>query len=196
MSDVRIPVNVDTRKAKADLAQLHADKVKARDRVTAAAQRTSRMAVRAFAFVGAGSAVMNFQSAAPSGNVDVFGEALTPLYALAQQAADRALGQSAKAHRAAREETKAAFAYHVGRVGDAAGMRDFYNVVAKIQADVESGRNTIRRDPRFVGPDFKTVAGASVAGHVKVFLENLQASNPFRALMRGFDYVVEGIQAD
>lgn len=194
--DVKIPVNVDVRKAKADLAQLHHDKAKARGRVTAAAQRTSRMAVRAFAFVGAGSAVMNFQSSAPSGNVDVFGEALTPIYALAQQAADRALGQSAKAHRTAREETKAAFAYHVGRTGETAGMRDFYNTVAKIQADVEGGRNIIRQDPRFLGPGLKTIAGASVAGHVKVFLENLQAANPFRALMRGFDYVVDGIKAD
>lgn len=196
MSDVRIPVTVDTRKAQADLAQLHHDKAKAKGRVSAAAQRTSRMAVRAFAFVGAGSAVMNFNSAAPAGNVSVFEEALTPLFALAQQTADRALGGSAKAHRTAREETKAAFAYHVGRTGETAGMRDFYNTAAKIRNDVESGRNVLRRDPRFVGPDFKTVAGASVAGHVKVFLENLEASNAMSILMRGFDYVVEGIKAD
>lgn len=196
MSDVRIPVTVDTRKAQADLAQLHHDKSKAKGRVSAAAQRTSRMAIRAFAFVGAGSAVMNLNSAAPSGNVNAVEESLTPLVALAQQTADQMLGQSAKAQRTAREETKAAFAYHVGRTGETAGMRDFYNTVAKIQSDVESGRNILRRDPRFVGPDFKTAAGASVAGHVKLFLENLQAANPFRTLQRGFDYIVEGIKAD
>lgn len=193
---VNIPVTVDTRKARADLDQLHHDKTKSGRRVTAAAQRTSQMAIRAFAFIGAGSAVMNVQSAAPSGNVGIFEEALTPLTALVQQTADRALGFSAKANRAAREQTKAAFAYHVGRTGETAGMRDFYNTVAKIQADVESGRNIIRRDPRFVGPDFKTVAGASVAGHVKLFLENLHAANAMRILMSGFEYVAEGIKAD
>lgn len=193
---VTIPVNVDTRKAAADLAQLHHDKEKSKRRVTAAAQRTSALAVRAFAFVGAGSATMSFHSAAPSGNVNIFEEAWVPLAAAAQQVADQALGKSAKAHRTAREETKAAFAYHVGRTAETAGMRDFYNTVAKIQADVESGRNLIRRDPRFVGPDFTTVAGVSVAGQVKLFLENLQAANPFCTLMNGFDYVVEGIKAD
>jgi len=192
----RIPVSLDVGKATAKLAQLHQEKKKAKKKVSFSARRSSQMALRAFSFVGAGSIAMSFQSTEPSGNVSIFGEALTPLYALVQQTADRALGQSAAAHRSAREQTKAAFALYVGRTGNMAGMRDFYNTVAKIQSDVESGRNILRRDPRFIGPGFKEVTEASVAGHVKLFLENLHASNAMRILMSGFDYVVEGIKAD
>lgn len=193
---VRIPVDVDTRKAKADLKQLSRDKVRAKKRVTSAARRTSRMAIRAFAFTGVAAAVNKFQNNEPSGNVSIFGEALTPYYAKAQQMADRQLGFSAKARRSAREQTKASFAYTVGKTGELAGMRDFFNTVSRIQRDVESGRNIIRQDPRFIGPDPGTVLKAAVKGNLELLFKNLQSVNAMRLLMQGFDYVVEGIKAD
>ena len=193
---VRIPVDVDTRKAKADIRQLNRDKVRAKKRVSDAARRTSRMAARAFAFSGAASAIGKLQNEAPNGNVSPFEEALVPYLAAAQHVADRELGFSGKAPKSAREQTKAAFAYHVGRTGELTGMRDFFNTVSKIQEDVESGRNIIRRDPRFSGPGFGTIAEVGTVGYIKLFLENANKSNPFRNLLRGFDYVVDGITAE
>lgn len=193
---ITIPVDVDTRKAKADLAQLHEDKKRAKKRITSAARRTSRMATRAFAFSGAASVVGKFQNDEPSGNVDIYEEALVPFTARVQEFTDKKIGLSGKARRSAREQTKAAFAYQVGRTGDMVGMHDFFNTVNKIQSDVESGRNLIRQDPRFVGPDFETVGAVAARGHVKLFLENLAAAKPMNMLMRGFDYLVDGITAE
>ncbi|MCP4794039.1 MAG: hypothetical protein GY882_12030 [Actinomycetia bacterium] len=193
---VNIPVGVDTRKAKSDLAQLNREKARTGKRINAAARRTSRVATRAFAFTGVAATIGKFQSNESSGNVNPVDEALTPLRAAGQQFIDDGLGFSAKARKSAREQTKAAFAYQVGRTGDTAGMRDFYNTASKIQQDVESGRNLIRRDPRFVGPDPMAAGKAAVKGHLKLFFKNLEAANPMRTLMRGFEYVAEGIAAE
>jgi hypothetical protein len=194
--NVDIPVDVDTRKAKADLKQLHRAKGRATKRVSSAARRTSRMATRAFAFTGAASVVGKFQNNEPSGKVDILAEALVPYYAKAQNLIDKELGYSARARRSAREQTKAAFAYRVGRTGETSGMRDFYNTVAKIQSDVESGRNLVRQDPRFIGADPMTAGKAALKGNLALFLKNLEASQPFRLLLKGADYVVDGIEAD
>ena len=193
---VNIPVEVDTRKAKASLRQLNRDKAKAQKRVSSAAKRTSRMALRAFAFAGGTAAVGKFRGEATSGNVSPIEEALTPYIAAAQQVIDDGLGFSAKARQDAREETKAAFRYHVGRTGETAGMQDFYNTVSEIRENVESGRNILRRDPRFLGPSLDAVVEKGAAGAAQVFLENINASNPIIQLNRGIAYVVEGLLAE
>jgi len=197
MSDnVRIPVELDTRTAKAKLKQLHKDKGKTRKRITAAARRTSKMAIRGFAFTGAASVIGKFKNNEPGGNVDIMGEAMTPILAATQQFADDELGFSAAARKSAREQTKAAFAYHVGRTGDMAGATDFYNTVRKMQDDAESGRNIIRQDPRFIGTDLATASKAALSGNVSLFFKNIQ-SNPVIALFtKGVDYFVDGIAAD
>ena len=142
---VRIPVEVETKEARTKLRQLGNDKKRAGKRITSAARRTSRMATRAFAFTGAASVIGKFQNNEPSGNVDVFGEAMAPTWAYATQLADKKLGYSATALKSAREKTKAAFAITVGRNGEMAGATDFYNTVSKMQTDVEAGRNIIRQ---------------------------------------------------
>lgn len=194
--NVRIPVDLDTKEARAKLKQLKRDKERARKRITTAARRTSRVASRAFAFTGAAAVIGKFQNNEPSGNVDIVGEAFTPIRAMAQQVVDEGLGFSAKARTSAREQTKAAFAITVGRTGELAGARDFYDTVERIQKDVESGRNLIRQDPRFLGPDLGTVTKAAIKGNLELFVKNLQTARPMRLLMQGFDYIVEGIKAD
>jgi len=194
--NVRIPVEVDTREARAKLKQLSKDKSKAKKRITSAARRTTRMATRAFAFTGAASVVGKFQSNDPGGNVDIYGEAMAPAMAAIQQMADSKLGYSAKARRSAREQTKAAFALQVGRTGQMGGATDFFNTVSKMQNDVESGRNILRQDHRFIGPTVGDVTEATVNGKLELFAENIVSSNPMALLSRGFDYIVEGITAD
>jgi len=194
--NVRIPVDVDTRKARADLQQLNRDKGTAKKRVSSAARRTARMATRAFAFTGAAAVVSKFQNNSSNGNVSVFDEALTPFYAMAQQYVDKELGYSSKARTSAREQTRAAFAYTVGRTGETAGMTDFFNVASRIRQDVESGRNLIRQDPRFLGPDLETATKAAVRGNFAVFLKNFQAAKGTQVITQGFDYIVAGLKAD
>lgn len=197
MSDnVRIPVEIDTREAKAKLKQLHKDKGRTQKRITSAARRTSRMATRAFAFTGATSVISKFKNNEPGGNVSMYDEAMSPFLAKTQQFTDEQLGWSAKARKSAREQTKAAFAYHVGKTGNMAGATDFYNTVSKIQADVESGRNLIRQDPRFLGPDVSGATGAAITGNIAIFFQNLSASNPITQLIMGADYIIDGINAD
>tara|TARA_R110000824_G_scaffold366507_3_gene555182 strand:+ start:229 stop:822 length:594 start_codon:yes stop_codon:yes gene_type:complete len=197
MSDnIRIPVEVDTSQARAKLKQLHNDKAKSKKRITSAARRTSRMAVRAFAFTGAASAMGKFQINAPSGNVDPIAAALSPALAEVKQYADKKLGYSATARKSAREQTKAAFAITVGRNGDMAGATNFYNTVEKMQTDAEKGRNILRQDPRFIGPDLATVTNAALEGQLKRFGENISSSMPFMALGRGLSYLIEGVAAD
>ena len=194
--DVRIPVEVDTNEARTKLKQLGNDKKRAGKRITSAARRTSRMATRAFAFTGAASVIGKFQNNEPSGNVDVFGEALAPTWAAATQLIDRKLGYSATARKSAREKTKAAFAITVGRTGEMAGATDFYNTVSKMQTEAEGGRNILRQDPRFIGPDLATITDAAVKGNIERLLQNAGTLNPLRYLGKGISYFVEGITAD
>tara|TARA_R110000744_G_scaffold130994_3_gene238980 strand:+ start:1178 stop:1771 length:594 start_codon:yes stop_codon:yes gene_type:complete len=197
MSDnVRIPVELDTKAAKAKLKQLHKDKLKSKKRITAAARRTSRIAIRAFAFTGAASALGKFKNNEPGGNVDMMGEAAVAHLAKVQQFADDKLGFSAKASKSAREQTKAAFAYHVGKTGEMGGATDFYNTVKKMQNDAESGRNIIRQDPRFIGIDAKTASKAVAGGNMKLFFKNIEHALPFRMLDKGIGYFIDGISAD
>jgi len=192
----RIAVDVDTRKARAELASLNKNKRQAQKRISSAGKRASRVAVRAFAFTGAASTFGKFNDNQPSGNTDVFGEAMVPYFAKWQEYQDAELGFSAKARKTAREETKAAFAYTVGQTGQTAGMREFFNAASRIQEDVESGRNLVRQDPRFIGPDASTAAKTAVKGNLKLFFQNVQSISAMRLLQRGFDYVVEGIEAE
>ena len=196
-NNVRIPVEVDTREAQAKLKQLNKDKGKSKKRITSAARRTSRMAMRAFAFTGAASSMGSFQTNAPSGNVDLIGEALTPFMAALQQKADDELGYSAKARSSAREQTKAAFAYHVGRTGDMAGATNFYNTVSKMQTDVESGRNILRQDPRFIGPDLATATKTVLNGNLERFGTTLGAIGGIGgSILDGMQYLIDGVSAD
>lgn len=126
----------------------------------------------------------------------MFGEALAPYAAMTQQHVDEKLGVSGRAQRSARERTKAAFRYHVGRTGETAGMTDFFNAVSRIQNDIESGRNLIRQDPRFIGPDLVGVTKAAIVGNLDLFFKNIQALNPTDMISRGFDYMIEGIMAE
>lgn len=193
-STARIPVDIDTRAARAKLKQLYRDTARAKKRITGAAQRTSRMATRAFAFTGAAAVIGKFQN--NTSNVDVIQESLTPYYAQAQQMLDDGLGYSAKARKSAREQTKAAFALYVGSTGQKAGMRSFYDTVNSMQQDVESGRNLLRNDARFVGADPVGATKAAIKGNLNLFLLNLEASSPMLLLKNGFAYIVEGITAD
>jgi len=196
MASAKIPVDTDTRQAKADLRELNDHKVRARKRASAAIKRTSRMATRAFAFTGAASAIGKFKNNEPTANVDMFAEALSPYYAKAKQMVDEQLGYSAKAHRSAREQTRAAFNYHVGKTGETAGMMDFFNIANDMQNDVESGRNLIRQDPRFIGAEPGETTKTALKGNLKVFLTNLNQSNPARGLVAALDYFVEGLEAE
>ena len=193
---ITIPVDLDTKPARSSLAQLNRDKSKAQRRITSAARKTQRMAVRAFAFTGVSATLAKFQTDAPSGNVDIFEEALVPYYAKLQQETDRAIGFSAKARGSAREQTKAAFSYQVGRTGELVGMQQFYETVNRIQQDVESGRNLVRQDPRFLGPDLATVTQAALVGNFELFLKNLAASSPLILFGKGIGYIVEGLTAE
>ena len=195
-STARIPVDIDTRVARAKLKQLYRDTTRTKKRITGAAQRTSRMATRAFAFTGAAAVIGKFQNNTSNGNVDPIQESLTPYYAQAQQMLDDGLGYSAKARKSAREQTKAAFALYVGGTGQKAGMRSFYDTVNSMQQDVESGRNLLRNDPRFVGADPAGATKAAIKGNLNLFLLNLEASSPMLLLKNGFAYIVEGITAD
>ena len=194
--NVHIPVDVDTREARSKLKNLSKDKAKAKKRITSAARRTTRMATRAFAFTGAASVIGKFQTNEPGGNVDIYGEAMAPAIAALQQMADSKLGHSSKALRSAREQTKAAFAYQVGRTGEMAGATDFYNTVSKMQTDVEAGRNIIRQDPRFIGPDLETVTDAALRGNLERFLQNVGTLSPVSWIGKGFQYLVDGITAE
>ena len=196
MTTAKVPVDTDTRQAKADLRELNTNRARARKRASAAVKRTSRMATRAFAFTGAASAVGKFKNNEPTANVDMIAEALTPYYAKASEMMDNQLGYSAKARRSAREQTKAAFAYHVGKTGQTAGMRGFFNTVNQMQSDVESGRHLVRQDPRFIGVDPGSATKAAIKGNLALFLKNLSASNPAQALTQGFDYIIEGLNAE
>jgi hypothetical protein len=189
-ADAKVKIEVDTRKAKADLKELHRAKASGRKKVGAVAKRTSSMATRAFAFTGGAAVLGKFNGASSSGNVDIFDEALVPIYAAAQSATDKAVGFSAAGRRTARERTKAAFAYHVGKTGEMAGAREFYKLADASAQDQESGRNLLRQDPRFIGPDIGEVSTAALKGHTKLFLKNLYAVNPLKLLLQGFDYVV------
>ena len=219
-NNVRIPVEVDTREAQAKLKQLSKDKGKSKKRITSAARRTSRMAMRAFAFTGAASVIGkfqtnepggnvdiygeatassmgSFQTNAPSGNVDLIGEALTPFMAALTQKADDELGYSATARKSAREQTKAAFAHYVGRTGDMAGATNFYNTVSKMQTDVESGRNILRQDPRFIGPDLATATKTVLNGNLERFGTTLGAIGGLgSSLLDGMQYLIDGVSAD
>lgn len=190
----RYEVDLDTRKAKADIHQLQRDKEQTGRRISSAARRVSSRALQAAAFTGAAAKFGDLRGQQPGGSVDLLGEAMLPLWAAAQQFTDAQLGYSAAARKTAREQTKAAFAFHVGNTGETAGMRDFYNTVSSIQNDAESGRNILRQDRRFQGIGAREYAEATLTGNLAVFLENLESS-PFRVLMRGFDYIVEGVQA-
>ena len=123
---------------------------------------------------------------------------MAPAIAALQQMADSKLGHSSKALRSAREQTKAAFAYQVGRTGEMAGATDFFNTVSKMQNDVESGRNILRQDHRFIGPTMGDVAEATVDGKLELFAENVSSlsSKPMALLGRGFQYFISGITAD
>lgn len=195
-ADVKIPVSADTSKARADLKQLHRDKQRAKKRVASASKRTSRIITRALAFTGTAASFGKFQNDESSGKADMFGEALAPYAAMTQQHVDEKLGVSGRAQRSARERTKAAFRYHVGRTGETAGMTDFFNAVSRIQNDIESGRNLIRQDPRFIGPDLVGVTKAAIVGNLDLFFKNIQALNPTDMISRGFDYMIEGIMAE
>lgn len=194
MNDARYDVDLDTSRAKSDLRGLQREKQQTGRRVYSASRRVASRAMQAAAFAGVAAKLGSFRPSSASGNVDLGGEALLPTIAAAQQFADSQLGFSAAARKTAREQTKATFAYFVGSTGETAGMREFYNDVSRIQEDVESGRNILRRDPRFVGITPADYATATIQGNVEVFLENLKSS-PFRVLMRGFEYVAEGILA-
>lgn len=151
--------------------------------------------MRALAFTGAASTFGKFQNDESAGKADMFGEALAPYAAMIQQHIDDGLGVSGRAQRTAREQTKAAFRYHVGRTGETAGMTDFFNSVSRIQNDIESGRNLVRQDPRFIGPDLVGVTKAAIVGNLELFIKNIQALNPVEMISSGFDYMVEGIMA-
>lgn len=194
MDEARYEVDLDTRKAKADMADLQRHKEGAGRRVNMAARRASNLLMRAAAFTGAAATFGSLGNSAPGGNVDLIGESFVPYVAAAQALADSELGYSAAARIAAREETKKAFAYYVGSTGQTAGMREFYNDVSRIQEEAEAGRNILRQDPRFSGIGPIDALDLTARGGVKVFLENLKSS-PFRVLMRGIDYIVEGVQA-
>jgi hypothetical protein len=197
LQDVRVPVDVDTSKARSSLRQLREDKRRASKRIAGAARRSQRLALRAFAFAGAGSAVARFTDTAPVGNnVHPVAESLVPLRALWQQTQDLFLGGSVKARKEARAETAAAFNWYVGKTGDVAASADFLDTATRIRQQVESGRNLLRRDPRFIGPDFETASKAALAGNVQLAMKNLKALNPLGIIARGFDYLVEGITAE
>tara|TARA_R100000458_G_scaffold59708_2_gene71307 strand:+ start:1915 stop:2508 length:594 start_codon:yes stop_codon:yes gene_type:complete len=197
MSDkVKIPVDLDTREAKSKLKQLSNEKSKTKKRITATAKRTSQMAIRAFSFTGAASVVGKFQTNDSVGNVDLISESLVPVAALAQQMADDELGFSSRARKTAREQTKTAFAIQVGETGQMAGATDFFNTVSKIQNDVESGRNILRQDQRFIGPTVGDAVESTVDGKLEIFLRNIGSLNAFSLLLEGFDYIIEGINAD
>lgn len=194
--NVKVPVDVETRDAKAKMAQLARRKAASKKRIVSAGRKVSRASMRAFAFTGAAATMGKFKNDAPSGNVDMFEEAMSPLYAKRDQLIDRELGYSAKARRAAREEAAATYAYYNGRTGDAGPMMDFYNAVSRVRHDIESGRQLVRQDPRFIGPDLETVAGAAAVGTMELFWKNLEASSPVRGLVNSIDYFVEGLLAD
>jgi len=188
-TDAKIKVGVDTRKAKSDLKELHRAKAQGRKKVGAVAKRSSSMATRAFAFTGGAAVLGKFNGASSSGNVDIFDEALVPIYAAAQAATDKAVGFSAAGRRTARERTKAAFAYHVGKTGEMSGALEFNKIADRSAQDQESGRNLLRQDPRFLGPDLEEASKAALKGHAELFLKNLYAVNPLKLLAQGFDYV-------
>jgi len=189
-ADANIKIDVDTRKAKSDLKELHRAKARGRKKVGAVAKRSSSMATRAFAFTGGAAVLGKFNGASSSGNVDIFDEALVPIYAAAQAATDKAVGFSAAGRRTARERTKAAFAYHVGKTGEMSGARQFHALADASAQDQEAGRNLLRQDPRFIGPDIGEVSAAALKGHAKLFFRNVWAQMPIKLLIQGFDYVV------
>lgn len=196
MVEREIPVDIDVRVARSKLKGLLRDTERAKKKTAFSGRRATRGLVRAFAFTGAASTIGRFNNDAPVGAVDPFDEATVAWKAAAQQVVDEQLGYSAAALRSAREQTKAAFAYQVGKTGELAGATEFYNIAKRIQTDVEAGRNLIRSDPRFVGPDLEEVSKAAIAGTVGLFVKNLKNLSSFGVIKDAFDYVVEGITAE
>lgn len=190
------PVHAETSTAKAKLRQLQQDKGRTHKRIGNAARRSQRLAMRAFAFTGAASITSQFNRESPAGVVDPIAEALVPLHALRQSLTDQFLGYSAKARNDARQETVAAFRTTASETGLTAGVTDFYNAARRIREQVESGRNLIRKDPRFIGPDLATVSKAALKGNLDLLWKNVAALNPFSVIGSAFDYLVEGITAE
>lgn len=189
----KIKVRVDTRQAKAEVRELHKAKKQGLRRASTVARRGSSLAIRAAGITGAAAAVARFSSSPQASQVDPFEEALVPFWARAQSMIDRKLG-SARARASAREQTKSAFTYDVGQRGTSSNLTDFYRTATKLRADVEKGRNILRQDPRFLGPDLKTVSSAALSGYTKLLLQNLWAVNPQRQIRDAVDYFIEGIR--
>lgn len=189
----KIKVRVDTRQAKAEVRELHKAKKQGLRRASTVARRGSSLAIRAAGITGAAAAVARFSSSPQASQVDPFEEALVPFWARAQSMIDRKLG-SARARASAREQTKSAFTYDVGQRGTSSNLTDFYRTATKLRADVEKGRNILRQDPRFLGPDLKTVSSAALSGYTKLLLQNLWAVNPQRQIRDAVNYFIEGIR--
>lgn len=189
----KIKVRVDTRQAKAEVRELHKAKKQGLRRASTVARRGSSLAIRAAGITGAAAVVARFSSSPQASQVDPFEEALVPFWARAQSMIDRKLG-SARARASAREQTKSAFTYDVGQRGTSSNLTDFYRTATKLRADVEKGRNILRQDPRFLGPDLKTVSSAALSGYTKLLLQNLWAVNPQRQIRDAVNYFIEGIR--
>jgi hypothetical protein len=194
---VVVPVELDTRQAKTDLKKLHREKEEGFQRITSFARRTSRFAARGAAFTGVSSQLARFQNNEPSVRVTPLEEAMVPYKTAAMDVIGGFIGSGrAKRKKTAREETRAVFAYQVGRTGEAAGMHSFYATVQRMERDESAGRKILRQDPRFIGADIGTAAKAALKGNLALFLTNLDASGPVAMLRKAGDYMVRGITSE
>lgn len=160
-------LSLDDKKAKSQLRELERAKAQTqRGRASASTRKpiTGRLGKVAGAVVGF-AAVSRILRANSGENVDAWAEAMSPANAAVQQAIDETVGYSAIARKRARLETRERFASSVGSTGSTAAAQAHFRRAHVLTSEEEEGRNILRADPRFSGPNFSQLISEAVPGY-------------------------------
>ena len=154
-----IKVRVDTRQAKSDVGGLVRESQRAAGKVSANIRATVGRGLGLVGFGAAlGAGAQAVRGATQSGVGDVISEALGGIGAQAAEFFLGDLDETAKASRAAREETIQAFGAIAGQRGEVPpGAREFFNNVRALRLQEERGRELFERDDRMRGPGINDV---------------------------------------
>lgn len=169
MTETTVRVRVDTTQARSGERQLKQATGRAQRLRARAAKKlglpTSRQAIGA----AVGFRIISRFRRTSVVNADPWTVASASIDASAQLVANKILGTSLRANRAAREETAAAF----GVVADAgqrqALSRDYYKISQKLKTQEETGRLIVQRD--IVGPSLADLTAKAFVGYLTLLKE-------------------------
>jgi hypothetical protein len=162
MAEARVKVRLDTKQASGDLRQLTREAAKTAGRVGGGLKRAVTRGLGAIGLGGgiaAGLAAV--RGATQAGLGDVMGEAFGPLGAqIAGQFYGQDLLTDARAAKSARDQLSQNFAYLIGKRGEAPPAAvNWFNQVKTHQEVIERGRQIIREDTQFYGPQYDEIIG-------------------------------------